>query len=268
MVFKMIVYLATNAVNGMQYVGLTRRTVLERRVFEHKSASRRGAGKENTLAHAMREYGEDAFSFRIIQRVNSLPALSAAEQYWIQKYNTAWPDGYNVKRGGCHSDPLTAGKKYKINGKTYYGCGQLEDDFNIPAKTIRARLTVSGWTPRQAVGIDDPPIRKSPKSKPITFRGTRYESRSALCRAYGVSIDTFDARNRYGWSMEEALGLVERKKQYTKPLETITAFGKTYRCLTDAAKDFEQNFKTVCSRLSAGWDIEAALNPKRRLING
>ena len=128
----MIVYLATNTVNGMQYVGLTRRTVLERRVFEHRSSSRRGAGKENTLAHAMRTYGEDVFSFRVIQRVQGLKALSAAERYWIREYNTNWPNGYNVKKGGCHTDPLTTGKRYRIQGKTYYTGNNRTHMIRIP----------------------------------------------------------------------------------------------------------------------------------------
>jgi len=132
----MIVYLATNTVNGMQYVGLTRRTVLERRVFEHRSSSRRGAGKENTLAHAMRTYGEDVFSFRVIQRVQSLEALSAAEKYWIREYNTNWPNGYNVKKGGCHTDPLTTGKNIVSKEKYITDAG----NWVMPLGLIQKRL--------------------------------------------------------------------------------------------------------------------------------
>lgn len=267
----MIVYLATNSVNGMQYVGLTRRTVLERRVFEHRSASRRGAGKENTLAHAMRTYGEDVFSFRVIQRVQSLEALSAAERYWIRKLNTDWPNGYNVKKGGCHTDPLTTGKKYRIQGKTYYGCGQLGDAFGIEPKTLRARLEVSGWTLRQAVGVDDPPEREGSPSlcKPITFRGEQHASRSALCRTYNVPLSNFLERRKSGWSLEEALGLVKRPKVYNKPLIPVTVFGKEYSCLAEASKRFGENLKRVYQRMhSLGWSIEDALTGKRSEPHG
>jgi len=263
----MIIYLATNTVNGMQYVGLTRRSAIERRIFEHKSSSRRGVGRENTLAHAMRLHGEDAFSFRIIQRVESLEALAAAERYWIKKLNTSWPSGYNVKPGGCHSDPLTTGKKYTVDGVVYYGCGQLGDAFGIDPRTIRARLERHGWTLRQAVGLDNPPQNRNgnPKVfKPVTFRGKRYESRTALCRAYNVTPSTFEARTlKYGWTIEQALGLAAREKPYTKPLKKVVVFGQTYRCLTDAAKAFNQNFKTVHTRLSNGWSMEEALQGSR-----
>ncbi len=262
----MIVYLATNTVNGMQYVGLTRRTVLERRVFEHRSSSRRGVGKENTLAHAMRTYGEDAFSFRVIQRVQSLEALSAAERYWIREYNTNWPNGYNVKKGGCHTDPLTTGKKYRVQGKIYYGCGQLGDAFGIDPRTIRARLENSGWTLRQAVGVDEPPERGGVPSlcKPITFRGKQYASRSALCRAYGVRPDNFEARRKAGWSLEEALDLVKRPKVYNKPLKPVTAFGKKYTCLSEACRFLGKDVKRVYNRISElGWSLEDALTGKR-----
>lgn len=267
----MIVYLATNTVNGMQYVGLTRRTVLERRVFEHRSSSRRGAGKENTLAHAMRTYGEDVFSFRVIQRVQSLKALSAAERYWIREYNTNWPNGYNVKKGGCHTDPLTTGKRYRIQGKTYYGCGQLGDAFGIEPTTIRARLETSGWTLRQAVGVDDPPEREVVPSlcKPITFRGEQYASQTELCRVYGVQRGNFWTRRKAGWSLEEALELVKRPKVYNKPLKPVTAFGKEYSCLAEACRCFGEDVKRVCGRINQlGWSIEDALTGKRSEPHG
>jgi hypothetical protein len=267
----MIVYLATNTVNGMQYVGLTRRTVLERRVFEHRSSSRRGAGKENTLAHAMRVYGEDVFSFRVIQRVQSLEALSAAERYWIRAYNTNWPNGYNVKKGGCHTDPLTTGKRYRIQGGIYYGCGQLGDAFGIDPRTIRARLEKSGWTLRQAVGVDDPPEREGVPSlcKPITFRGKQYASRSALCRVYNVPLSNFEARRKYGWSLEEALELVKRPKVYSKPLNPVTAFGKDYSCLAEASRCFGEDLKRVYDRMhNLGWSIEDALTGERSEPHG
>jgi len=267
----MIVYLATNTVNGMQYVGLTRRTVLERRVFEHRSSSRRGAGKANTLAHAMRTYGEDAFSFRVIQRVQSLEALSAAERYWIREHNTNWPNGYNVKKGGCHTDPLTTGKKYRVQGKIYYGCGQLGDAFGIDPRTIRARLENSGWTLRQAVGIDEPPEREGVPSlcKPITFRGKQYASRSALCIAYGVRRDNFEMRRKAGWSLEEALDQVKRPKVYNKPLKPVTAFGKNYTCLSEACRCFGKDVKRVHNRISQlGWSLEDALTGERSEPHG
>ena len=267
----MIVYLATNTVNGMQYVGLTRRTVLERRVFEHRSSSRRGAGKENTLAHAMRTYGEDVFSFRVIQRVQSLKALSAAERYWIREYNTNWPNGYNVKKGGCHTDPLTTGKRYRIQGKTYYGCGQLGDAFGIEPTTIRARLETSGWTLRQAVGVDDPPEREGVPSlcKPITFRGEQYASQTELCRVYGVQRGNFWTRRKAGWSLEEALELVKRPKVYNKPLKPVTAFGKEYSCLAEACRCLGEDVKRVCGRINQlGWSIEDALTGRRSEPHG
>ena len=261
----MLVYCATNAVNGMQYVGLTRRSVLKPRINEHISSSRRGVGKHTTLAHAMREHGEGSFDFRVVERVDSLEALSAAEKYWIKKLNTTWPNGYNSKIGGCHTDPLTTGKKYVVQGKVYYGCGQLGDAFGIQSTTVRARLETSGWSVRQAVGLDEPPERQGVPSlcKPIWFRGEEYPSQTALAKKFGVTRFNFEARINNGWTVEEALEVVERKKPKPKHYKKVCAFGREYYCLSEAARELGVNPKTAMRRIADGWSVEDALTGKR-----
>ena len=72
----MLVYLATNKVNGMRYVGLTRRSTLAPRINEHFANARNSTkGSYKTIAHAIRVYGEDAFQFEILDRLKDLKSL-------------------------------------------------------------------------------------------------------------------------------------------------------------------------------------------------
>lgn len=83
----MIIYKITNKTNGKSYIGQTTRKI-NCRVREHKS-------KETLIGRAMKEHGEDNFTFEIIEKCNSHNELDEREAYWIKKLNTLHPKGYN-----------------------------------------------------------------------------------------------------------------------------------------------------------------------------
>ena len=56
-----IIYLITNLVTGMKYVGLTSNS-LRRRFNEHCKSAKRGKGGKLSLQEAIREYGEKNFT--------------------------------------------------------------------------------------------------------------------------------------------------------------------------------------------------------------
>lgn len=94
----MIVYLATNTVNGKQYVGQTIQS-LPKRKSQHLYFSR---VKTVTMAlqHAIKKYSEDAFTWEIITECHSRDILNQAEKEYIELYNTIAPNGYNLRKGG------------------------------------------------------------------------------------------------------------------------------------------------------------------------
>lgn len=89
----MIIYLATNAVNGKRYIGATVKSLV-RRKGEHIIAAKRGAGY--MFHKAIRKYGEDAFQWTILKRCSSRDELMKEE---IRLIADLRPE-YNITVGG------------------------------------------------------------------------------------------------------------------------------------------------------------------------
>jgi group I intron endonuclease len=87
-------YIATNACNGKQYVGLTKN--LDRRHKEHLSAN----GSAPALHAAIKKYGADKFIFSHICDAFDFEAACDLERMLIQQHNTKAPYGYNLTDGG------------------------------------------------------------------------------------------------------------------------------------------------------------------------
>ena len=90
----MVIYLITNKINGKRYVGQTIRPLSER----WKDHCR--ANDNNYFHNAIRKYGKENFELKIIDAATNGLELDAKEIYWINKLNTLFPHGYNLKQGG------------------------------------------------------------------------------------------------------------------------------------------------------------------------
>ncbi len=266
----MIVYLATNKANGMQYVGLTRRSTLAPRINEHFANARNSTkGSYKTIAHAIRVYGEDAFQFEILDRLKDLKSLGRAERYWIQNLNTRHPNGYNVKKGGCPTFQLAAGDIYEIGGKKYYGCGDLAENFSVSVHNIRYRILRAGWTARQAVGLDQPPENHPHKNgcgNIINANGLTFKSIINACNHFGITPNMYHARKRYGWSDDEVFGISPRNKPYSRTDTQILVSGKCFRSVSRAAEHYGLSKGCVIQRLRNGWTIDEAFGLTERDI--
>lgn len=93
----MIIYLATNTVNGKQYVGQTVK-LFEIRKSQHLSKTRLNA--KCAFHSALNKYGEEAFKWEIVEGCANIDDLNEAEEMWIEKLNTIAPNGYNLTTGG------------------------------------------------------------------------------------------------------------------------------------------------------------------------
>lgn len=89
----MIIYKATNNINGKVYVGQTIRK-LETRVKEHARSTKSLLGK------AIRKYGIDNFTIEEIFHTEDFKELQEAEKRFIAEFNCLVPNGYNIVSGG------------------------------------------------------------------------------------------------------------------------------------------------------------------------
>lgn len=87
----MIIYKITNKYDGKIYIGQTVRT-LEERMGEHKR-------KKQTYFDKHYKNTND-FIVEIIDYANSIEELNEKEKYYISKFNSIFPNGYNYCEGG------------------------------------------------------------------------------------------------------------------------------------------------------------------------
>lgn len=90
----MIIYLCENKINSMKYIGQTIYS-LKKRISVHKSTK-----KETYFSHALKKYGIDKFKWKVIEKCNTKEELDKKEKYYISKFNTFKPNGYNMTLGG------------------------------------------------------------------------------------------------------------------------------------------------------------------------
>lgn len=89
------IYKITNSVNDKSYIGFSCNEPIQGRIKDHLS------GKGNQLiASAILKYGRDAFEYKILEANVFDAFLPDLEMYYIAKFNTVAPSGYNLTHGG------------------------------------------------------------------------------------------------------------------------------------------------------------------------
>jgi len=95
----MLIYKATNKIDGKIYVGQTMRN-LKARLKQYVSLVGQKS-KRNKFVNALRKYGFDNFTFEIIDTGENIDELNKKEIMWIEFYQSISPNlGYNVDIGG------------------------------------------------------------------------------------------------------------------------------------------------------------------------
>lgn len=105
---KYYIYKFTNKVNGMSYIGQSINPT--KRYREHFYKTKKNVPYFDRIA---RKYGEDNFIFEIIDSSNNNDEIDKLEQFYIKKYNTLKPFGYNILKGGRKQRGAWNSKKIK-----------------------------------------------------------------------------------------------------------------------------------------------------------
>lgn len=91
------IYKITNINNDKSYIGLTTRTLKERKK-EHITHARANI-RQYSIYHAIRKYGEASFNWEVIDQTDNKESLQELEKQYIEKYDTYY-NGYNQTKGG------------------------------------------------------------------------------------------------------------------------------------------------------------------------
>jgi group I intron endonuclease len=91
------IYLIENIINNKKYIGQTKCDDIQKRWKQHKKIDKKSIG--TCLFNAYKKYGINNFNFKII----CICFDSDTDRYeidYIKKYNTIYPNGYNLQSGG------------------------------------------------------------------------------------------------------------------------------------------------------------------------
>ena len=97
-----IIYKATNKVNGKVYIGQTKKT-LRTRMKEHFAQANKDTARKGYFQRALKRYGENGFSWDVIDTADSAEELNEKEEDWIIHYGSYGDNGYNLTPGGNQS---------------------------------------------------------------------------------------------------------------------------------------------------------------------
>ena len=95
----MIIYKATNKVNGKSYVGKTRFSLQHRQAGHKKSSEYEGPKKKSHFHKAIAKWGWENFAWEILEKVENESMLDEREKFFIAEHKT-FVAGYNQTHGG------------------------------------------------------------------------------------------------------------------------------------------------------------------------
>lgn len=136
-----IIYCYTNLINNKKYIGQTNN--LKRRIKQHRVDSYHNYDDKryNQIIHqAIRKYGIENFQIEVLEDNISDEQIDEKEQYYIKKYNTMAPNGYNMTEGGLANK--TAPVPSKISEEEYNQIVKAIEN-NMSFKNIALKFNVS-----------------------------------------------------------------------------------------------------------------------------
>lgn len=263
------VYVISNKFNKKVYVGVTLGS-LENRLSRHIDAAyKKKKIQAGSLYDAIIKLGPKSFTIKEIDQATNLGELSLKERRWIKNYKSVIPNGYNIVSGGGAGSQR--GKKIIVKGKKFKSITEACNYYGLKSETQRReisdRISKRGWTPEEAFNLKKkegyiPKARKKFKIQGKEFDGYGEAKRYFKTKA---SISLIASRIRiWGWTLEEALEIKERKNPQFKE---ITYKGKKYKSAKSLCDDLKFNYSLFKARLLKGWSIKKSLENKNNNFN-
>lgn len=113
----MVIYKATNKINGKCYIGQTKLS-LKRRICAHVTIK----DHNNYFHNAIKKYGIENFKWTILEICFTQKELDEKEEMYIKHFESFGPKGYNLTSGGAGVKKIVHSQMTKdIISKTHKG---------------------------------------------------------------------------------------------------------------------------------------------------
>ena len=208
-----LIYALHERATGLNYVGLTTRT-LAQRISAHLAQARRDrnvrpGGLMTALRGMLASGGQfaDFWDVRIVEQAATTDEARAMERYWIATLSAASPTGYNLMPGGAsvggpaNSTPITvilpdgSSRTYACIQDAIADSNTVSRDAGMPTLlpgTAYARLSF-GWSPAQALGYA-PHVDGRGARPLITIKGQTFSNLRSIATTTGVTVSTLRSR--------------------------------------------------------------------------
>ena len=225
-----IIYCATNKINGKIYIGLTKGTLRNRKAG-HKTRTKQGI--QTYFYNAIRKYGWDNFSWRIIDCSDTKENLAFLEQQYIEMFGSYFSGiGYNMTEGGE---------------------GNAQSKPEVIEKLRKSKLgkTHSGWNKGKKLGPLSLEHREKIR-KANTGHSVSVETRDKLRKAHTGKVLSEEHKRKIGISgkgkrltSDQSLA---RKQNHTKRCRQVQCVEteKIYFSISEAGREINQKASVIC----------------------
>lgn len=193
-----------------------------------------------------------AYSKREQEIINS--AIAKWINLGISVLNGYVPTGKGIPHLIRNQSPTIA-----IDGKTL-PLKEAERIYHIKKEVIAKRLR-SGWTNRQAIGLDAP---RRPSAKGLIINDQAFESISHAARYFNLDKQLLSSRLKTGWMPEQAVGISPRSINGHGMPKELVVNGIKFESIKDAAKAHGLSYNKVKHRLWCGWSTNQSLELEPR----
>ena len=172
------VYLITNQLDGMKYVGQSAGGKRNARINAHHSNARNRPQCTMPLVEAIRKDGFENFKVEILEVTDEV-GLYMAERFWIRCFNTLSPGGYNLSSGGRKGSVLLDEARQKMRKPKSEECKRR---MRKPKSAEHSKKLGDSIRSRSALTWETVRAMRSDRLTGMTYR--------ELAAKYGVAIGT------------------------------------------------------------------------------
>lgn len=140
-IIKKEIYIIKNDINDKIYIGQSIDS--EKRFKSHCKKSCGKKSDKRSIDYAIYQYGEEHFWYEILEEAT--PNYNKRERELIKQYNSLYPNGYNLMRGG-EDPPIYRGEDNPVSKLTNIQIQEIADllkNTKEPLQTIASKYNIS-----------------------------------------------------------------------------------------------------------------------------